>query len=96
LTGIETRLTALGHIQRGGSPHVRDRVVATCMGYKAVSLLAAGHSSRIVAMRGDKYIDLDIREALSLTKDFDFETYKTFSALTFLDKSSLLQTFKGK
>jgi 6-phosphofructokinase 1 len=95
LTGIETRLTALGHIQRGGSPHVRDRVVATCMGYKAVSLLAAGHSSRIVAMRGDKYIDLDIREALSLTKDFDFETYKTFSALTFLDKSSLLQSFKG-
>jgi len=92
-TGIDTRVTLLGHIQRGGSPQVRDRVVGTSMGYKAVSLLAAGLSSRIVAMRGDKYIDLDIREALSLTKDFDYEMYKTFSALTFLDKNSLLQTF---
>ena len=94
-TGIETRLTALGHIQRGGSPHVRDRMVATCMGYKAVLLLATGHKSRIVAMRGDKYIDLDINEALNLTKDFDFEMYKAFSALTFLDKSSLLQLNKA-
>jgi len=94
-TGIETRLTALGHIQRGGSPHVRDRVVATSMGYKAVSLLASGRGARIIAMRGDKYIDLDIREALSLTKEFDYEMYKTFSALTFLDKTSLLQSFKN-
>ncbi|MCL2819846.1 MAG: 6-phosphofructokinase [Oscillospiraceae bacterium] len=94
-TGIDTRLTMLGHIQRGGSPHVRDRVVGTSMGYRAVSLLASGFSSRVVAMRGDKFIDLDIREALSLTKDFDYEMYKTFSALTFLDKTTLLQTFKN-
>jgi len=94
-TGIDTRLTMLGHIQRGGSPHVRDRVVGTAMGYRAVSLLAAGLNSRVVAMRGDKYIDLDIREAMSLTKDFDYEMYKTFSALTFLDKTTLLQTFKS-
>ena len=93
-TGIDTRFTSLGHIQRGGSPHVRDRVVATSMGFKAVSLLAAGRKSRIVAMRGDKYIDLDIHEALSLTKDFDYELYKSFSALTFLDKKTLLQSFK--
>jgi len=95
-TGLDTRLTMLGHIQRGGSPHVRDRVVGTSMGYKAVSLLAAGRGARIVAMRGDKYIDLDIHEALSLTKDFDYEMYKAFSALTFLDKNTLLQSFKGK
>jgi len=95
-TGIDTRLTMLGHIQRGGSPHVRDRVVGTSMGYRAVSLLAAGLSSRVVAMRGDKYIDLDMTEAFSLTKDFDYEMYKTFSALTFLDKSSLMQTFKSQ
>ena len=94
-TGIDTRLTMLGHIQRGGSPHVRDRVTGTSMGYRAVSLLAAGFSSRVIAMRGDKYIDLDIREAFSLTKDFDYEMYKTFSALTFLDKNSLLQSFKS-
>jgi len=93
-TGLDTRLTMLGHIQRGGSPHVRDRVVGTAMGYRAVTLLAAGMSSRVVAMRGDKYIDLDIREAFALSKDFDYEMYKTFSALTFLDKNSLLQTFK--
>jgi len=93
-TGIDTRLTMLGHIQRGGSPHVRDRVVGTSMGYKAVMLLAAGRSSRVVAMRGDKYIDLDIQEAFSLSKEFDYEMYKTFSALTFLDKGTLLQSFK--
>ncbi|MCL2080340.1 MAG: 6-phosphofructokinase [Oscillospiraceae bacterium] len=93
-TGIDTRYTALGHIQRGGSPHVRDRVVATAMGYMAVSLLAAGRKSRIVAMRGDRVIDLDIHEALSLTKEFDYEMYRSFSALTFLDKKTLMQSFK--
>ena len=92
-TGIDTRLTMLGHIQRGGSPHVRDRVVGTSMGYKAVTLLAAGMSARVIAMRGDKFIDLDIREAFSLTKEFDYEMYKTFSALTFLDRNTLLQSF---
>jgi len=92
-TGIETRLTALGHIQRGGSPHVRDRVVGTSMGYKAVTLLASGQKSRVVTMQGDKYIDIDITEALAQTKEFDYEMYKAFSALTFLDKGTLLQTF---
>jgi len=86
-TGIDTRFTMIGHIQRGGSPHVRDRVVGTSMGYNAVALLAEGSSSRIVAMRGDKYIDLHIEEALALKKDFDYEMYNTFSALTFLDKN---------
>jgi len=94
-TGIDTRLTMLGHIQRGGSPQVRDRVVGTSMGYRAVSLLAAGVSSRVITMSGDKYIDLDISDALNMTKDFDYEMYKTFSALTFLDKNSLLQTFRS-
>jgi len=93
-TGLDTRLTMLGHIQRGGSPHIRDRVVGTSMGFKAVSILASGQSSRVVAMRGDKYIDLDINEALSLTKEFDYDMYKSFSALTFLDRNTLLQTFK--
>ena len=85
-TGIETRYTLLGHIQRGGSPQVRDRVVGTIMGSNAVALLASGKKSKIVAMHGDRYIDLDIDEALSMTKDFDFEIYKTFSALTFLER----------
>ena len=88
-TGIETRFTSLGHIQRGGSPQVRDRVVGTMLGNCAVYLLASGHKSRIVAMDGDKYVDIDIEEALNMKKDFDFNMYKAFSALTFLDKKKL-------
>ena len=84
--GIDTRLTALGHIQRGGAPQIRDRVTATCMGYRAVMLLAEGKGSRIVAMQGDEYVDYDVDVALEMTKEFDFETYRSFSALTFLDK----------
>ena len=86
-TGIEARFTALGHVQRGGSPHVRDRVTATCMGSKAVTLLAEGKGNRVVAACGDKIVDHDINEALAMTKEFDFETYRTFSALTFLDRN---------
>jgi len=86
-TGIDTRMTSLGHIQRGGPPHVRDRVTATCMGYKAVTILAEGKGGRIIAMSGDRYVDYDIDDALGMTKEFDFETYRTFSALTFLDKN---------
>ena len=86
-TGIETRVTELGHIQRGGSPHVRDRVTATIMGYKAVTLLAEGKGCRVVAMQGEDYVDYDINEALNMTKEFDYETYKMFTALTFLDKT---------
>lgn len=87
-TGIETRVTALGHIQRGGAPHVRDRVIATCMGNRAVKLLAEGIGGRVIAMSGDKYIDIDIGEALGMTKEFDFETYRMFTTLTFLDKNA--------
>ena len=85
--GIETRLTALGHVQRGGPPLVRDRVTATCMGFNAVMLLAEGLSGRVVCMEGDKYIDRDINEALEMKKEFDYDTYNSFSALTFLDRN---------
>ena len=84
-TGIETRVTALGHIQRGGAPHVRDRVIATTMGNRAVMLLAEGKGARIIAMIDDKLVDLDIHEALSMTKDFDLETYNMYKTLTFID-----------
>jgi len=92
-TGIETRLTILGHIQRGGSPLVRDRVTATLMGYKAVMLLAEGKGSSVVAFRDGMHTVLDMSEALSIKKQFDFDTYKTFTALTFLDKNTLLEKF---
>jgi len=85
-TGIESRLTNLGHIQRGGGPHVRDRVVATNMGYLAVMLLAAGESGKVIAMRGENYISLEINEALEMKKKLDPEQYKMFTVLTFMDK----------
>jgi len=89
-TGVETRVTALGHVQRGGTPHVRDRVAATTWGHKAVMLLASGKSNRVVAMRGDQFVDLDIHEALEMKKELDYEAYKMFNALTFMDKTTLL------
>ena len=89
-TGIDTRVTALGHIQRGGSPSMRDRVAATTMGYMAVMLLAEGKNSRVIALNGDQFVDIDIDEALSMKKPFDYEAYQMFTALTFLDKTTLL------
>ncbi|HCA71381.1 MAG TPA: 6-phosphofructokinase, partial [Ruminococcaceae bacterium] len=66
VTGIETRATVLGHVQRGGSPTLRDRVVASEMGYDAVELLADGKSNRVIVVRDGKVVDLDITEALNM------------------------------
>ena len=88
-TGIDTRVTALGHIQRGGSPNARDRVVATTMGFKAIVLLAEGDSNKVIAMKGDSIVALDIHEALSTKKEFDDHSYKMFTTLTFLDKTAM-------
>ena len=70
-TGIESRSTILGHVQRGGSPTVRDRVVATEMGYYAVELLEQGLGNRVVGMQGGKIVDFDIQEALAMSKPYD-------------------------
>lgn len=67
-TGIESRATILGHVQRGGSPTVRDRVTASEMGSKAVELLLEGKTNRIVCMREGKVIDVDIEEGLATKK----------------------------
>ena len=74
-TGIESRATVLGHVQRGGSPTLRDRVVASEMGYKAVELLVQGKSNRVVAMRHGDIVDFDITEALQMKKQFNKELY---------------------
>lgn len=81
-TGIETRATILGHMQRGGIPTCRDRVVASIMGAYAADLLCEGKSNRVVASRGGEYIDLDINEALAMKKDipeFDYEVCQMLS-----------------
>lgn len=67
-TGIESRATILGHVQRGGSPTVRDRVIASRMGAMAVELLLAGKSNRIVRMENGQITDIDIEEGLSMKK----------------------------
>lgn len=74
-TGIETRATILGHVQRGGSPTVRDRIFASQMGYYAVELLLDGKSNRVVTIQNDRVTDFDIEEALQMKKPFDFELY---------------------
>ena len=76
LTGIDTRATILGHVQRGGSPTVRDRVLATQMGYHAVELLEKGIGNRVVGIKEDKVVDFDIDEALEMHKPFEDELFK--------------------
>ena len=70
-TGVETRATILGHMQRGGSPTARDRVFASTMGAMAVDLLCEGKTNRVVGYQNGEFIDFDIDEALSMTKDLD-------------------------
>ena len=67
-TGIETRATILGHMQRGGSPTCKDRVYASTMGALAVDLLCKGASNRVVGYRHGEFVDFDIDEALAMTK----------------------------
>lgn len=74
-TGIESRATVLGHVQRGGSPTLRDRVVASEMGFHAVELLKNGESNRVVAMKDGHIVDYDITEALDMKRKFDKELY---------------------
>ena len=76
LTGIESRATVLGHVQRGGNPTVRDRVTASEMGHRAVELLEAGIGNRVVAMQSNAIVDFDIYEALQMTKDIDKRLYQ--------------------
>ncbi len=68
-TGVETRATILGHLQRGGSPTVKDRVYASTMGAKAVDLLAEGKTNRVVGYKNGEYIDFDINDALKMHKE---------------------------
>lgn len=74
-TGIETRATVLGHVQRGGSPTLRDRVVGSEMGAYAARLLHEEKSNRVVVMQGGKIVDLDITEALNMKRTFNKDLY---------------------
>ena len=76
ITSIETRATVLGYIQRGGSPSAFDRILASRMGGKAVEVLAEGKSARVIGIKNNEIIDMDIKDALSTKKEFDEELYK--------------------
>lgn len=81
-TGVETRATILGHMQRGGSPTCKDRVYASMMGAYAVDLLADGKSDRVVGYKDGEYTDFDIDEALAMHKsvsEYQFEVSRALS-----------------
>lgn len=81
-TGIDPRVTVLGHIQRGGSPTARDRETASRMGYEAVLSLLEGRGNRIIATQDGRIVDLDMEAALAMTKQFEMERYSVLEALT--------------
>lgn len=74
-TGVESRLTVLGHVQRGGTPSANERVYASVMGCRAVELLEMGRSNRVVGIQNNRVVDFDIDEALEMTKDIDEYLY---------------------
>ena len=80
--GIDPRVTVLGHIQRGGSPTARDRETASRMGYEAVLSLVENRGNRIIAIRDGHTLDLDMEEALAMTKTFQMDRYQVLEALT--------------
>lgn len=82
-TGIEARSSTLGYIQRGGCPTVKDRVVASKMGLKAIDLLLEGVANRVVVYKDTKIVDFDITEALSMKKDFDNNLVELAEILTY-------------
>ena len=75
-SGIATRTTVLGHVQRGGSPTAKDRIIASEMGYLAAELLATDRGNRILAVRDGKVCDLDVEEALAAEREFDYALYR--------------------
>ncbi len=81
-TGIESRATILGHVQRGGIPTARDRVMASQMGYRAVELLNKGIGNRVITFVENKLGDKDIYEALAMKKQFSIDEYNMATAIS--------------
>lgn len=81
-TGIETRATILGYMQRGGSPTCKDRYYASIMGAYAADILCEGKTNRVVAQSGGSIVDFDIDEALAMQKNIDEYQYQVSMALS--------------
>lgn len=82
-TAVETRATILGHVQRGGTPTLRDRVMASRMGYHAVELLSEGKGNRVVGIKNSKIVDFEINEALAMKNEFNMDLYKIAEEISF-------------
>ena len=82
-TGIETRATILGYMQRGGSPTARDRMYGSIMGSLAADALIEGRQNRVVVLRNGEFTDIDIEEALSMHKDLPDYQYEISRALSY-------------
>ena len=83
--GLDPRVTILGHIQRGGTPSARDRVMATRMGYHAVDVLVSGKTNRLICAQAGKMVDIDILEGLSMKKTISEQQYEVLEAMTGID-----------
>lgn len=81
-TTYDVRPTCIGHVQRGGSPSMADRMLAAQFGNKAVRLLKEGIGNRVVGIRDNKIIDMDIIEAVSMKKTFNHELYETLQMIS--------------
>lgn len=79
---IDPRVTVLGHVQRGGSPSARDRETASRMGYQAVQALLSDQGDRIISSLDGRIVDLDMEEALAMSKIFEMDRYDVLEALT--------------
>lgn len=82
VTGLDARATILGHIQRGGSPTAFDTILASRLGVKAVQLLMEEKTCRVVGIKDNKIIDMDIDEALAIERKFDDELYEIAQILS--------------
>ncbi len=80
--GLDPRVTILGHIQRGGAPTAKDRVLATRMGYEAVRLLAEGKTNRVICSKDNRIVDFDIDEGLAMKKTLNAEEYEVMEAMS--------------
>jgi 6-phosphofructokinase 1 len=81
-TGLDPRVTVLGHIQRGGSPTSRDRETGTRMGYEAVQNLLAGKGNCVIATKDGKVVAIDIEQALAMEKPFPMDRYDVLEAVS--------------
>lgn len=81
-TTYSVRSTNIGHIQRGGSPSMADRMLAAQFGNKAVRLLKDGIGNRVVGIHRNEIIDMDIIEAVSMKKKFNYELYETLQMIS--------------